>query len=128
MKTQKSLYGETGGTLREDCYDAYANYLVKYLQQYAALGTPVYALSLQNEPKYAPKHYSGLLMSNVEQINLINKLGPKLAQNGLNTQIMANDHNNDDISYAKSVLESRLLPIRRAVLFITTLNIETIPT
>ncbi|MEC0169279.1 RICIN domain-containing protein [Paenibacillus graminis] len=106
MKTKKSLYGDTGGTLRENCYDVYANYLVKYLQQYAALGTPVYALSLQNEPKYAPKHYSGLLMSDVEQIKLINQLGPKLAQNGLNTQIMAYDHNYDDISYAKSVLES----------------------
>lgn len=105
MKTQKSLYGDTGGTLRTDSYDAYANYLVKYLQQYAALGTPVYALSLQNEPKFAP-HYPGLLMSASEQSNLINMLGPKLVQNGLNTQIMAYDHNYDDISYASSVLGS----------------------
>ncbi|WP_313641580.1 RICIN domain-containing protein [Paenibacillus sp.] len=105
MKTQKSLYGDMGGTLRTDSYDAYANYLVKYLQQYAALGTPVYALSLQNEPKFAP-HYPGLLMSASEQSNLINVLGPKLAQNGLNTQIMAYDHNYDDISYASSVLGS----------------------
>lgn len=78
---------------------------MKYLQQYAALGTPVYALSLQNEPKFAP-HYPGLQMSASEQINLINVLGPKLAQNGLNTQIMAYDHNYDDISYASSVLGS----------------------
>ncbi|MWC30354.1 RICIN domain-containing protein [Paenibacillus sp. MMS18-CY102] len=105
MKTNKGLNGNTGGTLRTDAYQAYANYLVKYLQQYSAKGTPIYAMSVQNEPKFNP-NWPGMVMSANEQINFINVLGPKLSQNGLNTKIMAYDHNYDDINYASTVLNS----------------------
>ncbi|WP_281884628.1 RICIN domain-containing protein [Paenibacillus sp. YYML68] len=105
MKTVKNLYGNSGGTLRTDAYNAYADYLVKYLQQYSAKGTPVYAISVQNEPKFAP-NWPGMLMSTTEQINFINVLGPKLQQNNLTTKIMAYDHNYDDINYPATVLGS----------------------
>jgi len=102
MKTGKTLNGDTGGTLRTDCYDAYANYFVKYLQGYAAKGTPVYAISVQNEPLFAAP-WCGMKMSAQEQVNFINVLGPKLQSNGLNTKIIAYDHNYDNIDYAKTV-------------------------
>lgn len=105
MKTQKNLIGSAGGALRTDAYQVYANYLIKYLQQYNAKGTPVYAMSVQNEPKFAP-NWPGMLMSSTEQVNFINVLGVKLAQNGLSTKIMAYDHNYDDIEYASQVLGS----------------------
>ncbi|MFI2857675.1 glycoside hydrolase family 30 beta sandwich domain-containing protein [Paenibacillus sp. JSM ZJ436] len=105
MKTGKTLYGDTGGTLRTDAYNAYADYFVKYLKQYSAKGTPVYAISVQNEPKFAP-HWPGMLMSTTEQINFINVLGPKLVQNNLSTKILAYDHNYDDINYPSTILGS----------------------
>jgi len=105
MKTGKTLFGDSGGSLRTDAYNAYANYLVKYLQQYRDKGTPVYAMSVQNEPKFGP-HYPGLIMSATEQANFINVLGPKLSQNNLSTKIIAYDHNYDDISYPTAVLNN----------------------
>lgn|GEM_PF-1671969 len=105
MKTGKSLIGNVGGILRPECYDVYANYLVKYLLEYKNRGTPIYAITVQNEPKYVPP-YPGMLMSATEQINFINVLGPKIAQAGLNTKIICYDHNYDDINYATTVLSS----------------------
>ena len=50
MKTSDSL---VGGRLKDDpaIYDAYARYLVKFVQAYAAAGVPVDYLSVQNEPQ-----------------------------------------------------------------------------
>ncbi len=50
MKTGDSL---VGGRLKDDpaIYNAYARYLVKFVQAYAAAGVPVDFLSVQNEPQ-----------------------------------------------------------------------------
>ena len=50
MKTGDSL---VGGRLKDDpaVYDAYARYLVKFVQAYAAAGVPIDFLSVQNEPQ-----------------------------------------------------------------------------
>jgi glucosylceramidase len=86
--------------LRAECYDVYGNYFVKYLKEYESRGSPVYAITIQNEPLYAPS-YPGMLMSANEQINFIQySLGPKLRQNGLNTKIVIYDHNYDDVGVA----------------------------
>ena len=92
--------------MRADCYDVYGNYFVKYLKEYESRGSPVYAITIQNEPLYAPS-YPGMLMSANEQINFIHySLGPKLRQNGLNTKIVVYDHNYDDagVQYVNTVL------------------------
>ncbi|GAB6088667.1 chitobiase/beta-hexosaminidase C-terminal domain-containing protein [Spirochaeta dissipatitropha] len=106
MKTGKHLYGNQGGSLRSDVYDVYAEYFLRYLQEYDALGTPVFAITVQNEPKFAAP-WPGMLMSAQEQINFINVLGPLLQQNGYgDVKIIAYDHNYDDIDYARAVLNS----------------------
>ncbi|WP_223165861.1 glycoside hydrolase family 30 protein [Lentzea indica] len=50
MKTGNSL---VGGQLKDDpkIYDAYARYLVKFVQAYTAAGVPIDFLSVQNEPQ-----------------------------------------------------------------------------
>lgn len=89
-----------GGVLRSDCYDVYGDYFVKYIKEYANRGSPIYAITIQNEPLYAPS-YPGMLMTANEQINFIRySLGPKLRANGLNTKIVVYDHNWDDVGVA----------------------------
>lgn len=71
MKTQKHLFGSRGGSLRKECYSAYADYFVKFIQGYKNKGSPVYAITPQNEPQYAPASYPGMLMSTQEQIEFV---------------------------------------------------------
>lgn len=51
MKTNYKWQGSSGAMLRVDCYDVYAQYLVKTIQGYEAAGIPIYALTIQNEPQ-----------------------------------------------------------------------------
>lgn len=46
-------WGETSGNLREDCFDAYASYVVDMVQLYNYLGVPVSYVSPINEPQWA---------------------------------------------------------------------------
>jgi glucosylceramidase len=103
MKTTKSFIG---GSLTDsdDVYNAYANYFVKYVQAYAALGIDIYAVTLQNEPLYEPSNYPGMSMSAAEQIRLIKLVGPKFATAGIATKIFCYDHNWDNTTYPLAVL------------------------
>ena len=102
MKSNQSLLN--GGSLNTSAYAAYANYFVKVIQAYAAQGVPISALTIQNEPQFAPA-YPGMLMSASEQANFIkNNLGPALASAGLTTKIVAFDHNWDTPAYPQTVL------------------------
>ncbi len=91
MKSSKSFIG---GSLLPQYYDVYADYFVKYIQAYQAEGINISAVTPQNEPLYEPATYPGMGMSALEQADFIGKhLGPKLAQAGLATNIIAYDHN-----------------------------------
>lgn len=106
MKTGLNLYGSSGGTLDEAYYDAYADYFVKFLEAYKTAGTPVYAVTVQNEPEYAAP-YPGMVMSASEQAAFIDVLAEKLAGSGVSsTLILAFDHNYDSLTYAESVLNT----------------------
>lgn len=91
MKTGDSL---VGGQLKNDpaIYDAYARYLVKFVQAYAKAGVPIDFLSVQNEPQNRrPDAYPGTDMPVAAQVAVIEALGPKL--HGSRTKILAYDHN-----------------------------------
>ncbi|TDV56557.1 discoidin domain-containing protein [Actinophytocola oryzae] len=93
MKTTGSL---VGGQLRDDpaVYDAYARYLVKFVQAYAKAGVPVDLLSVQNEPQNrAPAGYPGTDMPVAQQLKVIAALGPMLRRASPRTKILAYDHN-----------------------------------
>ena len=110
MKSSGSMLGSNAdgkvpSTLRPEAYAAFANYLVKTIEGYQAAGVPVYALSVQNEPLYAPPTYSGMQMLASEQaVFLGNNLGPALAAAHLNTKVMVYDHNWDRPDYPETVL------------------------
>ena len=93
MKTGGSL---VGGRLIDDprIYRAYALYFVKFIRAYARAGVPVDAVSPQNEPQNRhPKGYPGLDLPVAQQKKFIAVLGPALREAGLDTKILAYDHN-----------------------------------
>jgi glucosylceramidase len=93
MKTNDSL---VGGRLIDDprIYQAYADYLVKFVRAYQAAGVPVWGLTIQNEPQNrTPSGYPGTDLPTRQAIQVIDRLGPALAAAGLHTKIMGYDHN-----------------------------------
>jgi glucosylceramidase len=93
MKTSGSL---VGGRLIDDpaVYDAYARYLVKFVQAYTKAGVPIDFLSVQNEPQNrTPNAYPGTDMPVAQQLKVIEALGPMLRHASPRTRILAYDHN-----------------------------------
>jgi glucosylceramidase len=93
MKESDSL---VGGKLKDDpaVYDAYARYLVKFVEAYEAAGVPVDYLTVQNEPQNrTPDAYPGTDMPPTQQIKVIEALGPLLRQSSPHTRILGYDHN-----------------------------------
>jgi len=111
MKSSGTMLGSNAETkqpssLRPEFYPAFASYLVKTVEGYQAAGVPVYALSVENEPLYAPPTYSGMQMLATEQANFFgNDLGPALAAAHLSPKVMAYDHNWDRPDYPETLLK-----------------------
>jgi O-glycosyl hydrolase len=61
---------------------AYANYFVKFLQAYKALGINLWAVSIQNEPHYGTPDYPGCVWSGVDMTSFIKVLGPAMGDAG----------------------------------------------
>ena len=118
MKTSGSMLGSNPDTkqpssLRPKPIAAFANYLVKTVQGYQAAGVPIYALSVQNEPLYAPPTYSGMQMLATEQAAFFDDgLGPALAAANLKTKLMVYDHNWDRPDYPETVLNDPKAAVR----------------
>ena len=110
MKSSGSMLGSNPETkdkssLKPEFYPAYANYFVKVIQGYQAAGVPIWALSVQNEPLYAPPTYSGMQMLATEQAKFFgDALAPALAAAHLSPKVMAYDHNWDRPDYPETVL------------------------
>jgi len=110
MKTTGSMLGSNDDAkeeshLRPEFYHALAEYLVKTIQGYQAAGVQVWALSVQNEPLYAPPTYSGMKMEAAEQAAFFGQaLAPALEAAHLSPKVMAYDHNWDRPAYPETVL------------------------
>ncbi len=120
MKTTGSMLGSKEETkeasaLRPEFYPAFAGYLVKAIEGYQAAGVPVWALSLQNEPLFAPPTYSGMQMLATEQAKFFGEsLGPALAAAHLTPKVMAYDHNWDHPEYPETVLRDPMAGVLAA--------------
>lgn len=85
----------TSGQLNPAYYQDYATYFVKYIQAMEREGIPIHAITIQNEPLNKGNSAS-LFMTWQEQRDFIKTaLGPAFKKAGLNTQIIAYDHNYD---------------------------------
>jgi len=102
MKTSDRLIK---GLLRPDAYDAFAEYLARYVDAYAAEGVPIFALTIQNEPHFEPDDYPGMRMEPAARARFIGAhLGPRLRRVGAATRIFDWDHNWDQPESPLAVL------------------------
>ena len=85
MKTSDSMIG---GALKEECYDVYANYFVKFLQEYQNKDLEIDYISVQNAPDYSPGHYPGMKMTPIEVNFIKNHLYPALKEQLKSKDIM----------------------------------------
>lgn len=101
----KDNFSMMGGSLKNDHYDDYALYLVRYMKEFAQKGLPIYAITMQNEPLHTTTQYPSMKMEWYQQSNLLRyDLGPLMAQENLNTKVLLYDHNWDVTDYARDIL------------------------
>ncbi|MGA8037974.1 MAG: glycoside hydrolase family 30 beta sandwich domain-containing protein [Candidatus Acidiferrales bacterium] len=101
MKTNGKV---KGGELKPEFYDAYATYLVKYVQGMKAEGITIDAITVENEP-LNPKNTPSMVVFANEEDEFIGKhLGPAFAKADIKTKILLYDHNPDVTSFPLSIL------------------------
>lgn len=91
-----------GGKLKPEYRQTWADYFVRYIQEYKKQGVNIWGVTMQNEPE-ANSPWDNCLYSPAEQRDFIRDyLGPTLKRAHLqDVKIMAWDHNRDDmVEYA----------------------------
>lgn len=107
-KWMKDNKDSRGGSLLEEFEPAYAQYLVKYIQEMEKLGFSIEALTIQNEPLH-PGNNPSLLMLPEQQARFIGRhLGPAFQASGITTKILVYDHNADRPDYPITVLSDSI--------------------
>ena len=94
MKTNGDM--NNGGQLKTECYDAWADYIVRFILEYKKRGINISMLTVQNEPA-AVQTWDSCIYSGTEEGQFIsNALGPALAGAGLgDIKIYIWDHNKE---------------------------------
>ncbi len=101
----KSNGSSIGGNLKPQYFGVYAQYFVKYIQAYQALGIKIDAVTPQNEPQHGGNNPS-MVMSAFQQADFIkNHLGPAFQAAGISTKIIIWDHNCDNPGYPIEILD-----------------------
>lgn len=91
MKTTDSLIQ---GTLREDAYAAFAAYLRRTIEAFAAEGVSIDYISIQNEPDFEPADYPGMRLSAEQRARIIGgHVGPEFEKARIAAKILEWDHN-----------------------------------
>lgn len=89
-----------GFPLKPEFEDAFARYLVRFVEAYRDEGIPVGWLTVQNEPAAFQATYPSMVMYADQQARLLrDHLGPALTAAGLATRVMIWDHNWCDAQY-----------------------------
>jgi glucosylceramidase len=101
MKTNDNV---RGGALKEECYPAYALYLVKYVQEMKKEGIAIDAITIQNEPLNSRNTPSMQWMVNQQLAFLRDQLYPAFTKAGLTTKVLLFDHNTDRADYPLALL------------------------
>jgi glucosylceramidase len=98
--SELGMYNDIRGSLLPNMYQAYANYLVKFVQEYEARGIHIFAITPTNEPDHASYDWPALPMTVEEERNLVmNYLYDTLAANNLDTKIICWDHSYTTTNY-----------------------------
>ena len=106
MKTNNNV---RGGALKEECFPAYAAYLVKYVQEMKKEGIAIDAITIQNEPLNAKNTPSMRWMVDQQMVFLRDHLYPAFARAGLQTKLILFDHNTDRPDYPLALLSDPVI-------------------
>ena len=101
----KSNKNSIGGTLLVECYDAYALYFVRYIEEMKKEGITIDAITIQNEPLHPGNNPSLLMIAPVQAQFVKQSLGPAFRQHSINTKIIVYDHNADHPDYPITILK-----------------------
>jgi glucosylceramidase len=83
-----------GGQLKPEYYQTWADYYVKFVQEYKKEGINIWGLSVQNEPMATQTWESCIYTADQERDFVKNNLGPTLAKAGMSDKkLMVWDHN-----------------------------------
>ena len=94
-----------GGKLLPMYYQSWANYYVKFINEYEKLGVQVWGLTIQNEPMATQRWESCIYTAEEERDFLKKYLGPTLFKAGLSKKkIIVWDHNRDLIFQRVNVI------------------------
>lgn len=104
-KWMKDNKDTRGGSLLPEFFNAYAQYLVKYIKGMEAEGISISALTVQNEPLHPGNNPSLLMLAEDQAIFIKNHLGPAFKAAGITTKIIIYDHNADRPDYPISILD-----------------------
>jgi glucosylceramidase len=96
-----------GGSLKPEYYDAYAQYLIKYIQGMRAEGIKIDAITPQNEPLNPGNTPSMVMLAPEEEVLVRDHLGPAFKAAGINTKIILFDHNCDHPEYPLAILADK---------------------
>ena len=94
MKSNNSML--KGGRLKDEYYQPWAEYYIKFIKEYEKRGMPVWGLTIQNEPMATQTWESCIYTAEEEGDFLRNNLGPTLWKNGYqDKKVIIWDHNRD---------------------------------
>ncbi|MDR1644992.1 MAG: glucosylceramidase [Tannerellaceae bacterium] len=92
------------GSLRPECYDVYARYFVRYIQEMAREGIRIDAVTVQNEPLNS-RNTPSMPWLWQEHAEFVGKhLGPAFRRAAIETKIIIFDHNCDRPDYPLAIL------------------------
>lgn len=99
--SELGVYNGIRGTLLSNKYQAYANYLKKWIKNYKDRGIDIYAITPNNEPDHASYDWPAMPMTHAEAQNLVkNYIYPTLRNGGYDTKIICWDHSYTTTNYA----------------------------
>jgi glucosylceramidase len=92
MKTNNDMLH--GGSLKPESRQVWADYFVRFIQEYAKEGIPTWGLTIQNEPMAVQRWESCVYSATEERDFVRDYLGPTMARKGLSkVNIIIWDHN-----------------------------------
>jgi len=104
--TKENNYEGTGGKLKPEYEETYADYLIKYLDAYKSEGVDIWGITPVNEPHGNNGQWESMHFTPESQNQFIkNYLGPKLIKSGFeNVNLLIYDQNRDGLEHWTDVI------------------------
>lgn len=107
MKTNNNVL--QGGALKPEYHQSWANFFVKFINEYEKEGIPIWGYTVQNEPMAVQKWESCIFTAEEERDFIKNYLGPTMQKAGLSKKKLIMWDHNRDLMYQRvsTVLEDK---------------------